>query len=258
MDYVILIGIVLGCVLLFWILSKRSLKGAGDNLESIRKAAEHGDVFAQYALAVRYKDGQGVPRDMDEAIQWFRKAAGHGHVEAQYTLATILETADSKSLDIAEAHAWLNKAALQGHQAAQTLLASEKWKKAVPQVPVDPPDSHPAHTAQELTGNETLETLIQQAEDGDVNAQYNLGIMFYNGEGVEKDYANAMHWFVMAANQGDAEAQFNLGIMIGRGEGVTKDPKVSRQWFEKAAEQGHPEATEIVAKLRKNLTPTRR
>lgn len=258
MEYLIFIGVVIGCIFLVWLLSQKTGKGANDNLEALRKAAEHGDVFAQYALAQRCQEGQGVPRDMREAVHWYRKAAGHGHVEAQFILAKILEQGEDGTLDQAEAHAWLQKAAQQGHQAAQAMLASEKWKEVVPHPPrVEEQPKH-THTAPDTLTDAALEAMFQQAEEGDVNAQYNLGIMFYNGEGVEKDYAQAMQWFLAAASQGDAEAQFNLGIMIGRGEGVKKDPKISRQWFEKAAEQGHAEATEIVAKLRKNLTPTRR
>ena len=50
------------------------------------------------------------------------------------------------------------------------------------------------------------------AEQGNANAQNNLGEAYYNGEGVAKDTKEAVRWFRMAADQGDADAQNNLGV----------------------------------------------
>ena len=51
------------------------------------------------------------------------------------------------------------------------------------------------------------------ADQGDANAQYNLGIMYDNGQGVPQDYAAAAAWYRKAADQGDARGQSNLGLM---------------------------------------------
>ena len=51
------------------------------------------------------------------------------------------------------------------------------------------------------------------AEQGDANAQYNLGVMYRNGEGVPEDDRQAAFWYRKAAEQGDASAQNNLGLM---------------------------------------------
>ena len=65
----------------------------------------------------------------------------------------------------------------------------------------------------------------QKAEAGDATAQYSLGLMYYNGEGVPKDSAEAVKWYRKAADQGYADAQFNLGLNYANGEGV---PKVAK------------------------------
>ncbi|MFN8818923.1 MAG: tetratricopeptide repeat protein, partial [Holosporaceae bacterium] len=62
-----------------------------------------------------------------------------------------------------------------------------------------------------------------KAEQGNAVAQYNLGVMYDEGQGVTRDYAEAVKWFRKAAEQGDANAQSNLGVMYGKGEGVTRD-----------------------------------
>ena len=55
-------------------------------VESIRKAAEQGDAGAQYNLSVCYRKGEGVLRDMGQAVGWLRKAAEQGHAQAQEVL----------------------------------------------------------------------------------------------------------------------------------------------------------------------------
>ena len=57
------------------------------------------------------------------------------------------------------------------------------------------------------------------AEQGEKEAQYNLGVMYYSGDGVLQDYAKAFELFTKSAEQGNARAQFNLGVMYENGEG---------------------------------------
>ncbi len=76
------------------------------------------------------------------------------------------------------------------------------------------------------------------AEQGDAEAQYNLGLMYYTGKGVPRDYAKAVGWYRKAAEQGDAGAQNNLGVMYGEGQGVPRDYAKAVGWYRKAAEQG--------------------
>ena len=80
------------------------------------------------------------------------------------------------------------------------------------------------------------------AEQGNANAQYNLGIMYDNGQGVSQDYAGAVKWFRKAAKQGVAEAQFELGFMYDKGLGVPQDYAKALQWWRKAAERGYAKA----------------
>ena len=61
----------------------------------------------------------------------------------------------------------------------------------------------------------------QSAALGDASAQFSLGAMYENGQGVAQDYAEAIKWFRLAADQGYANAQSNLGLMYAKGEGVS-------------------------------------
>ena len=72
--------------------------------------------------------------------------------------------------------------------------------------------------------------------------QYNLGLMYANGEGVKQDYFKAVEWIQKAAEQGNAEAQNKLGFMYEKGQGVEQDYIKAVEWYQRAAEQGHAEA----------------
>ena len=86
---------------------------------------------------------------------------------------------------------------------------------------------------------EELHTLRTQANQGVAEAQTNLGLLYYDGRGVPRDYTQAREWFEKAAPQGDANAQYNLGVMYDFEKGVPQDFEKARRWYEKAAAQGH-------------------
>jgi len=73
------------------------------------------------------------------------------------------------------------------------------------------------------------------ADQGDAEAQLDLGAMYQNGQGVPQDYATAVRWFRKAADQGDAIAQNNLGLMYYNGQGVPQDYVQAHMWLNLAA-----------------------
>jgi TPR repeat protein len=89
-------------------------------------------------------------------------------------------------------------------------------------------------------------TIRQAAEKGNPRAQAILGAMYYDGEGVARDYRQALNWYRKAAEQGFAEAQYNLGFMYYMGKGVERDRVEARRWFHSAAEQGDAKALDAL------------
>jgi uncharacterized protein len=77
-----------------------------------------------------------------------------------------------------------------------------------------------------------------KAEQGDVYAQFGLGLMYEKGYGVPQDYRQAVKWIKLAAEQGDSDAQYNLGDKYTKGQGIPQDYNESVKWFRLAAEQG--------------------
>ena len=88
----------------------------------------------------------------------------------------------------------------------------------------------------------SIDILKEAALSGDVAAQFNLGMCYYSGDGVEKDPTQASIYFQLAAAEGDADAQFNLGTMYLNGEGVEKDANKAVIWYGNAARQSHADA----------------
>ena len=93
------------------------------------------------------------------------------------------------------------------------------------------------------------------AAQGNAAAQFNLGLMYEEGQGVEQDYAEAVKWYRLAAEQGNAAAQFNLGLMYYNGRGVPEDYIEAFAWFNLAAAQGRSGGAKNRDILRKSMTP---
>ncbi|RPH80794.1 MAG: sel1 repeat family protein [Nitrospiraceae bacterium] len=77
------------------------------------------------------------------------------------------------------------------------------------------------------------------AEQGHAGAQYNLGLLYANGKGVQKDDTQAWQWYEKAAVQGHADAQVNLGMLYDYGRGVPQDFKKAVYWYRLSAHQGN-------------------
>ncbi|MDR3182095.1 MAG: sel1 repeat family protein [Planctomycetaceae bacterium] len=189
-----------------------------ENTEAVkwyRKAAEQGFVKAQNNLGECYGGGIGVDMNMAEAMRWYRSASEQGYAEAQCNLGVIYQAIEQYD----DAAQWYRKAAEQGHEGAKKQLQEIENKNKA-----------------------ELEKVKAFAEDGDAAAQYNLGVLYYQGEKVKKDYNEAAKWFRKAAEQGDSDGQYNMGVCYDNGFGVELDRKQAAEWYQKAAGQGNADA----------------
>lgn len=93
------------------------------------------------------------------------------------------------------------------------------------------------------------------AAAGDSQAQWHLGILYYNGWGTPANFAIAAQWFERAAAQGVAGAQTNLGVMYARGKGVPQDAMRAYVWSSLAADQGDAAAASNRNLAALRLTP---
>jgi Sel1 repeat/Calcineurin-like phosphoesterase len=103
------------------------------------------------------------------------------------------------------------------------------------------------------------------AEQGDDAAQFNLGVLYANGQGVRANPAEARKWFARAAQhgmeaaaQGMARAEFQLGVMYDLGQGARQDYAQAIKWYRQAAEQGDARAMTNLGILYYNQQGVRR
>ena len=129
--------------------------------------------------------------------------------------------------------------------------------------------------------DKALEWNMKGARQGCRNCEFNIGVFYNDGRGVEKNidtalewytksaekghasaqnnlggvhrkkgqHEEAFKWFMKAANQGDIYAEYNLGICYENGNGVKRNVPEAVKWFTKAAEKGHPRAAENTRRL---------
>jgi len=97
-----------------------------------------------------------------------------------------------------------------------------------------------------------LSELRMKVENRDASAQFDLGFMFANGEGVTQDYKQAVYWYTKSAEQGIASAQNNLGLMFFEGKGVTQDYVQAHKWWNISAFEDFLAAASGGADARKN------
>lgn len=92
----------------------------------------------------------------------------------------------------------------------------------------------------------------ESAHNGIANAQYNLGVLYHQGYGVNKDVNKAIQLYRVAAASGHPEAQYNLAIAYVEGVGVDYNPQIASVYFEQAASGGVVEAAYNLGLLQEN------
>ncbi len=158
----------------------------------------------------------------NDAQESLRQAATAGDATATYNLGLMYANGQGVRKDDAEAARWFRTAANQGHADAKYVLASMQAREATP-VP-----------GREAASQSNVQALRQAATAGDAGAQFQLGLMYANGQGamgqgVRKDYAEAARWFRKAANQGHADAKYALASMQAREAGSVAGRETPRQ-----------------------------
>lgn len=96
---------------------------------------------------------------------------------------------------------------------------------------------------------QALEYFTQAAAKGSAEANYQLGELYYNGNGVKKSFPTAKSYYKKAADAGVASAQYMMGVMARNGQGGDKDINEAKRWLQKAADQGYSQAEKMLKQL---------
>ena len=217
--------------------------------------------FAQYALGKKYRDGQGVERNIQKAVELFTLAAKQGNSFAAFALGKMYLSNDaSLPRDGTTALNWITYASERGNQFAQCYLGKLLLKGAdgIPQdtnaalrwlrASVEQGNVYAEYALAMACLNgkivpkddlKALELLRHASSQDNQFAQYQLGKMMLQGEETPKDVATAVHWLTVSAMHGNQYAQYALGKLYLLGKDVEKDKDSAAKWFQMAADQGN-------------------
>ena len=172
-------------------------------------------------LLMEWFIGSHQKKDATAAERCFREKAEAGDAAAQWWLGASYQYGVGAEKNHRQALHWYRLAARQGSQPAQDMLQALSGQARERQL-----EQH----------------LLEHAEQGDAQAQYEVGRRFWNGDGVDQDHKQAADWFDRAARQGLAAAQCALGLCHERGDGVEQDMWQAAAWYQWAAQQDDAEA----------------
>ena len=149
--------------------------------------ANQNDAKACYNLGLMYQDGDGVTKNMDEAVKWYTKSADLGYKEAQYTLASLVFQRQIQSISYPQAVTYYEQAAKQGHVKSQLNLGMLYLRGDV--------------IAQDMPA--AVQWLNQAAGNNNSEAQGYLADLYQQGAGVEQNTVKAAMWLLLATQNED-------------------------------------------------------
>lgn len=181
-------------------------------------AEKGGDNFNSVLCAICYLEGKGVTKDLKRSVHFWELAAKGNSVDAYRELGFIYQRQkqDDAAMKL------FRKAALLGDMPSAYQYAKKQL-------------NDPASTGDK---QEAVVFLTKAAEAGNVQAQCDLGMLYFQGNVITKDQTNAVKWFKQAAQNGWALAQWNLALCYIDGLGVERDYDQALYWLGEATSKG--------------------
>lgn len=211
-------------------------------------AAEQGNIDACNELGELYFFGdENTDRDYELAFKYFSKAVAENPYSGHYLLGLLYKNGEGTEKDIDKAIKYLQSQIYRYIDSFDNISIQNFYKKSE--------DSEISHK---------IKSLKKTAKQGDIDAYYNLGDLYYNFDHSDQKYDDynkldidihyqikfASSYFLEAAKKGHLEAQYRLGMLYkynwpGQNKNITK----AKEWLEKAASQGHISAKYLLGLL---------
>ena len=178
------------------------------------RAAEMGDLVAQYNLGVFYEHGEGVPVNRRLAETYLERSANQGHNSAQLNLGLLYQSGVEGVPDYKKAIYWLQMAAESGNPKAQGAIGSMYLN---------------GHGVNKDT-TKAIHHLELSAATGEVYSQYNLALVLRGVNDGPVDQERSTYWLKQAADRGFGPAQVDLSICYLKGTGVELNHAEAYKW----------------------------
>ena len=199
----------------------------------LRKSALQGNTSAMYKLADVLQDGKGEEVNHLEAIYWLTKGAELGSADCQCALGSAYMLGTGVERDKDKAHDLYQISSLQGNSWGTYLLGL----------------SYEAGDGTPTNPTKAIECYKEIVND-EPKAALRLGYIYLWGSGkVPEDRPTAVRWLRQAADQGNSDAQLNLGVMLLYGYGVTQNATQAAKWLKQSAAQNNRSAMRELGEL---------
>lgn len=217
-------------------------------VEFLRKMSEdQNDPQAHCLLGLHYLNGEGVVKDVEKGFLLIKKAAEMGFADAYHELGVCYFCGEGTEQDLNAAVRWWAEGAAAGNLSSMTNLGL-----------------HYTSQSDKKLNEKGIKLLETAAKRGQAEAQCNLGITYWQGQGVEKDEKEGLKWLEKAAEQKLPNAMLALGLFykkkVDEQKKAGENPEVCMETADKAvnyilnaAETGFKPAIELLQHLMQEL-----
>ena len=214
-------------------------RDADTGISYLKKSADQGYEKALSLMGYYLFEGQNVRQDKNQAVKFYTQAAEKGDNDALLNLGVLYYIGDGVEKDYDMALDYFKKVDMIDKPIVGRYIGD------IYQFSKDEKQRAETRTFYKLA-----------AASGDLPAFHTLAYLDQTGFEKEKDLKRAIQYYVYAASQNYAPSQYALGILYANGEGVERNIASAHAWFSLAATQGLPIAIETQKRLEKNMTLT--
>ena len=241
-----------------------SLSSMAEIDKKVIDLATKGDAESALSIGKDYATGNGVEINFDEAVKWLSIAEKKGNTDAKTIIGMIYAQSGrvheglekikySASKNNIKAMIFLGQSYYTGQYVTKDKIQSFSWYKKA----ADLGDPDAQYNVGIMYGNGdgipknyklSFDMLKSSAESGNINALMSIANRYDAGSyGVNRDIERAFNLYSIAADIGYSEAQYNLGSMYEKGDGTKKNEDKSIEWYTKSAMNGYIPAFYSVA-----------
>jgi TPR repeat protein/serine/threonine protein kinase len=186
-------------------------------------AAAKGNADAMVEAGLMYSNRR-QPGDDRKALEYFLQASNTGDRRGKYLAGECYYFGKGAPVDTAKAVGFLQEAAALHEPRAMDLLGT--------------------HFRKLRQFDQARKYYEDAAAEGYPLSLSNLGVLYMNGEGVQRSPEIAANLFKQGAEKGDPTAMCFYAGCLAEGLGLQKDPKTATEWFRRSAHAGNPRAME--------------
>jgi TPR repeat protein len=230
-------------------------------VEWLQRATHQNNSDAQYHLGLAYGTGHGVRKNTNEALRLLTLSSEQGHREARYHWAKLLEQHPKLVQSKTQVRQLYESAAKQGYAPAQLRLGyllRGEWIAPTQHLLADEPivvhkkSAFKRHNDPDLIS--ALGYFTMAAEQGNADAQFEVGQMMAQGLGTAQLFEEALRWYELSSRQGHAKAQFNIAFLYAYGQGVEQSYLKAYEWYRISHLCGYPLAKKPMEFTAKKLS----